>query len=90
MTSRLGKRADRINAGNATAQLIYGWLRQMDKPSEAMNVLCSVQAMVCIQCRDRSKPFDEDQIRAMMANMTDNVVTLILQGQEDETGAKPN
>lgn len=87
--SNLGKRAERIELGNSTAQLIYGWLRQLEKPSDAMNVLCSVQAMMCLQCRDKSKPLDEDQIRAMMAQMTDNVVTLI-RGEMDGAPAYPN
>ena len=81
MTS-LGKRKDRIQLGNQTAQLIYGWLRQLEKPSDAMNVLCSVQALMVMQCRDKSKGLDESQIRAMMGQMTDNVVNLIL-GEEN-------
>ena len=89
--TNLGKRKDRIKLGDQTAQLIYGWLRQCAKPSDAMNVLCAVQALMVMQCRDKSKPLDETQIRVMMGNMTDNVVQLIM-GEENAASepARPN
>ncbi len=80
MTTSRGKRADRIQRGNEAAQMIYMALRALPKPSEAMSALCSVQALMCIQCGPHD--LDEAKIRAMMANMTDNVVTLILAEQE--------
>ena len=80
MTTNRGKRADRIQRGNDTAQVIYALLRGLPKPSEAMSALCSVQALMCVQCGPPD--LAEPQIRAMMAEMTENVVTLILGEQE--------
>ena len=82
MTTARGKRADRIQRGNETAQMIYATLRALPAPSEAMSALCSVQAMMVIACAPKDAALDEPRIRAMMANMTDNVVTLILAEQE--------
>jgi len=81
MTSSRGKRADRIARGNEAAQMIYATLRALPKPSEAMSALCSVQAMMCILCGPHD--LDEAKIRAMMKEMTNNVVRLI-QGEQDD------
>lgn len=81
MTSNRGKRADRIQQGNETAQMIFAALRSLPRPSDAMTALCSVQAMMVVMCAP-VHPVDEATIRAMMANMTDNVVKLI-QGEQD-------
>jgi uncharacterized membrane protein YccC len=43
---------------------------------------CAVQAMMVISCAPKDAALDEGRIRAMMANMTDNVVALI-QGEEE-------
>lgn len=82
MTTHRGKRADRIQRGNETAQMIYATLRAMPRPSEAISALCAVQAMMVISCAPKDAALDEGRIRAMMANMTDNVVALILAEQE--------
>ena len=81
MTSNRGKRADRIERGNSTAQMIYATLRTLPRPSDAMTALCSVQAMMVVMCAP-AHPVDETTIRAMMAQMTDNVVRLI-KGEQD-------
>ncbi len=80
MTTSRGKRADRIQRGNEAAQMIYALLRGLPNPSEAMTALCSVQALMCIQCGPPD--LDEPKIRAMMAEMTNNVVKII-QGEQD-------
>ena len=81
MTSSRGKRADRVQLGNETAQMMFAALRSLPRPSDAMTALCSVQAMMVVMCAPKH-PVDESTIRAMMENMTDNVVKLI-QGEQD-------